>query len=144
MIRKFNIEDLENVMLIWLNTNIRAHHFIEKEYWTSNFDMVKNILPKAEIYVYEIHNKIEAFVGIDNGYIAGIFVSEKMQSKGIGKLLLDKCKQIYTYLSLCVYEKNNRAVQFYIREGFTIDKNQTDKNTGEIEYLMAWTREEQL
>lgn len=127
-------------MLIWLNTNTRAHHFIEKEYWTSNFDMVKNILPQAEIYVYEIHNKIEAFVGIDNGYIAGIFVSEKMQSKGIGKLLLDKCKQFYTNLSLCVYEKNNRAVQFYIREGFTIDKNQTDKNTGEIEYLMVWTR----
>jgi len=53
-----------------------------------NIDIVKGILPDAEIYVYELDDEIKAFVGIDNGYIAGIFVSDEMQSKGIGKQFL--------------------------------------------------------
>ena len=140
MIRKFRMEDLERVMELWLNTNIQAHNFILKEYWISNFDMVKTILPKAEIYVYEIQNKIEAFVGIDSGYIAGIFVSNEMQSIGIGKLLIEKCKQFYDNLSLSVYKKNYRAAKFYAKEGFSIEKEQVDENTGEIEYVMTWKK----
>ena len=135
------MEDLERVMELWLNTNIQAHNFILKEYWISNFDMVKTILPKAEIYVYEIQNKIEAFVGIDSGYIAGIFVSNEMQSIGIGKLLIEKCKQFYDNLSLRKKKKNYRAAKFYAKEGFSIAKEQVDENTGEIEYVMTWKKE---
>ena len=140
MIREFEMDDLERVMAIWLDTNIQAHDFIANEYWIRNFDMVKNILPEAELYVYEIHNEIGGFVGISSGYIQGIFVAEKMQSNGIGKLLLEKCKQHYVLLRLSVYEKNSKAVQFYLREGFTVDKKQIDEDTKEIEYLMTWTR----
>ena len=77
---------------------------------------------------------------MDNGYIAGIFVSEQMRSTGIGKALLEKCKQIYEKLSLGVYEKNNRAVRFYLREGFVVETKQTDMNTGETEYFMTWKK----
>ncbi|MHC1747231.1 MAG: N-acetyltransferase [Cellulosilyticaceae bacterium] len=140
MIREFTMDDLERVMAIWLDTNIQAHDFIANEYWIRNFDMVKNILPEAELYVYEIHNEIGGFVGINSGYIQGIFIAEKMQSNGIGKLLLEKCKQHYGSLRLNVYEKNSRAVEFYLREGFTVDKKQIDEDTKEIEYLMTWTR----
>ncbi|MGB8455590.1 MAG: GNAT family N-acetyltransferase [Anaerocolumna sp.] len=90
--------------------------------------------------VYEIPNKIVAFVGIDSGYIAGIFVSNQMQSIGIGKLLLDKCKQLYDNISLSVYKKNDRVTKFYCRENFSIEKEQVDENTGEIEYLMTWKK----
>jgi putative acetyltransferase len=92
MIRKFETKDLLEVMELWLSTNILAHDFISRDYWVENFDMVKDILPDAEIYVYEIDDKIKAFIGIDKGYIAGIFVSNEMQSKGIGKQLLEKAK----------------------------------------------------
>ncbi|MFA9464849.1 MAG: hypothetical protein ACERKN_11225 [Velocimicrobium sp.] len=54
MIRKFRMEDLERVMELWLNTNIQAYDFIVKDDWISNFDMLKTILPKTELYVYEI------------------------------------------------------------------------------------------
>jgi len=140
MIRKFRPEDLERVMALWLNTNIQAHDFIEKEFWIGHFDMVKTILPEAELYVYEVLNKIEAFVGIDKGYIAGIFVSEEMQSRGIGKQLLENCKQLYTTLSLSVYKKNERALMFYLREGFSIESEKIDEDTGEIAYMMTWKK----
>jgi ribosomal protein S18 acetylase RimI-like enzyme len=140
MIKRFENKDLERIMEIWLNTNIQAHSFIDKDYWENNFDFVKSILPDAEIYIYEVEGKIKAFVGIDNGYIAGIFVSDEIQSKGIGKQLLSKIKELYSELSLTVYKKNEKAVGFYQREQFVIKQEQIDKNTGEVEYLMLWNK----
>lgn len=140
MIRNFKKSDLLRVMQIWLDTNIKAHSFIPKEYWTENFDLVKNLLPQAEVYVFEddITNTIEGFIGVTDNYIAGIFVSEKSQSKGIGKQLLDFVKDIKNELTLNVYQKNKRAVNFYHREDFTIQSINSDKNTGEKEFLMLW------
>lgn len=138
MIRKFENKDLEIIMGIWLNTNIQAHDFIPKDYWENNFNSVKDMLPDAEIYIYESEDKIRGFVGIDNGYIAGIFVSNEIQSKGIGKQLLDKIKEHYSKLSLTVYKKNIKAIKFYQREQFVTKQEQIDKNTGEVEYLMVW------
>lgn len=138
MIRKFKTYDLETIMAIWLSSNLQAHHFIPASYWKNNVEMVKEILPQAEVYVYEEENQILGFVGIDQGYIAGIFVLDSMRSRGIGKALLDKAKSLYTTLSLSVYEKNKGAVSFYQREGFQIDKTQVDEQTGETEYFMIW------
>ena len=140
MIRKFETKDLLEVMELWLSTNIQVHDFISRDYWVDNFDIVKGILPDAEIYVYEIDDKIKAFLGIDNGYIAGIFVSDEMQSKGIGKQLLEKAKELYSELSLTVYQKNIKAINFYQREQFIIKQEQIDENMGEIEYLMVWSK----
>ena len=67
MIRTVKENDLSAVMQIWLDTNIKAHSFISKYYWMDNYDMVKKILPQAEIYVYENNGtkEIESlFVGL--------------------------------------------------------------------------------
>lgn len=48
MIRRFEHNDLEQVMDIWLNENIKAHSFIAKEYWMKNYEFVKSILPEAK------------------------------------------------------------------------------------------------
>jgi ribosomal protein S18 acetylase RimI-like enzyme len=139
LVRKFEPEDLDRVMALWLNTNIQAHGFISREYWLSNFDMVRDVLPKALVFVYEDTEGIQGFVGLDHdGAIAGIFVTEDKQSSGIGKALLETCKRLYPTLSLNVYLKNQRALKFYLREGFVVKKKQTDKNTAEMEYSMIW------
>lgn len=137
MIRKFKIEDIDFVMDIWLKGNIKAHDFIDEEYWKDNFEMVKGMIPKADVYVYEDNGCIEGFAGVMDGYIAGIFVRADMQSKGIGKELIEEWRKDYETLSLSVYEKNKGAVSFYLREGFVIDKKKNDESTGEAEYLMV-------
>lgn len=38
-------KDISDVLQIWLETNIKAHSFIDKEYWIGNYEMVKQILP---------------------------------------------------------------------------------------------------
>ena len=59
MIRKFEKNDINNVMRIWKDENIKAHKFIPKEYWEDNYNFVKEALPNADIYVYIIKEKIK-------------------------------------------------------------------------------------
>ena len=140
MIRKMEEKDIPDVLQIWLETNIRAHNFIEKEYWTGNYEMVKQILPEAEVYVYEDekNGQIAGFIGMNNQYVEGLFVKESAQSRGIGKQLLDHAKSRKTELRLGVYQKNVRAMRFYLRENFLIQAEEMDEDTNEKEYIMEW------
>ena len=76
---------------------------------------------------------VGTFVGLNDEYIEGIFVSDEMQSCGIGKLLLDYIKGKKVSLRLNVYQKNARAISFYQREGFIIQCEGLDEATGEKE-----------
>ena len=142
MIRQCIDNDIDAVMQIWLNTNIQAHSFISAYYWQSNFDIVKEMLPHAEIYVHEDNctKQMDGFVGLNNNYIEGIFVKETMQSKGIGRQLLNHVKEVKSTLKLSVYQKNEKAIKFYLREKFKIQSEKVDDNTGEKEFIMFWNR----
>ena len=138
-IRALRRADIGRVMELWLDANLKAHSFIPAAYWKSNFDAVKEMLPQAEVYVYEDASEIDAFVGLNGTYIEGIFVSSEMQSKGSGRRLLDFVKTKRTKLCLNVYQKNTRAIDFYQREGFKIRCEGLDESTGEKDYEMVWS-----
>ncbi len=140
MIRKFNKNDINAVMEIWKNENIKAHKFIPKEYWESNYNFVKEAILNAEIYVYTIKEKIVGFVGLDNNYIEGIFVDTNNQENGIGTALLNKVKESRDILELSVYKKNTNAISFYKKNGFVIESENIDNDTKEIEYTMIWKK----
>lgn len=138
MIRKLDKNDINQLLQIWLEVNIKTHNFIPKEYWEEQYDNVKELLPNSEIYVYEENEKTVTFVGLIENYIAGIFVSFSFQSKGIGKKLLDYIKEFKKELSLNVYVKNISAIKFYQREGFIINSQNIDEETKEQQILMIW------
>ena len=142
MIQEFKMEYLDEIMNIWLKTNISAHNFTDENIWKNAFDDVKNMLPKSDLFVYRENGIIKGFVGItDNSYIAGIFVLEKWQSQGIGKKLLEYCKNKYSSLSLDVFVKNEKAVSFYLGNGFKVEKETLSSDFGQMEYLMKWEKE---
>lgn len=138
MIRELRKVDINKVAEIWLDTNIKTHYFISAQYWKSNFELVKELLLQATVYVYEDKQEIQGFIGLSNEYIEGIFVSAEMQSQGIGKILLNYVKRKRNKLILNVYQKNTRAISFYQREGFEIQYSGLDEATGEKDYVMAW------
>ena len=140
MIREMKEADLDAVMQIWLDTNIKAHNFIPAEYWSGNYEMVKSLLPEAEVYVYEddATEEIVGFIGLMDTFVAGLFVKDGMQSKGIGKLLLDYAKDQKERLSLTVYQKNERVFRFYQREQFVVEDKRMDENMNELKYVVAW------
>ena len=138
MIRELRKVDINKVAEIWLDTNIKTHYFISAQYWKSNFELVKELLLQATVYVYEDKQEIQGFIGLSNEYIEGIFVSAEMQSQGIGKILLNYVKGKRNKLILNVYQKDTRAISFYQREGFEIQYSGLDEATGEKDYVMAW------
>lgn len=140
MIRKFKKSDIKIIMQIWENENIKAHQFIPKEYWESNYNFVKKALPNADIYVYIIKEKIVGFIGLNNNYIEGIFVDANNQCNGIGTSLLNKIKDKRDNLILSVYKKNINAINFYKKNDFVITSESIDENTNEAEYTMTWNK----
>lgn len=140
MVRLFEFKDLDRIMEIWLEGNLKAHSFINGGYWRQHFETVKSILPNAEVYVFEDDGEILGFIGMDAEYIAGLFVAEGHRGRGIGHQLMETVKQ-RKRLSLHVYEKNTGAVSFYKVEGFEVMAHMIEKETGEKECLMVYRRE---
>lgn len=160
-IRRFTAADTEYVAEIWLEANKKAHGFISSVYWEDNFKAVKELIPQAEVYVYEHRPNggdaaedepesgrarlkacgIRGFIGLNGNYIEGIFVFGRHRSKGIGKTLLDFAKGKKKTLFLKVYKKNLRAIDFYKREGFIVCGSGTDDKTREEEFYMEWAKE---
>lgn len=142
MIRKFETQDLDTVMQIWLHGNLDAHAFIPASFWKAHFEMVRDMLPQAELYVHENEapRQIDGFIGLTGNHIEGIFVAKAARSKGVGKALLEYAKSRKPSLTLSVYQKNQRALAFYQREQFTVQSEGIDEDTNEADIQMLWTR----
>lgn len=142
IIRAFKADDLNDVMDIWLNTNIKAHSFINENYWISNYELVRSqYIPNSTTYVHEDEGKVNGFLSImDESFIGAIFIDSEYQSRGIGRVLINYAKEKYDKLSLAVYEENKRALEFYKREGFKVTLLQVDEATGRKELIMEWKR----
>ena len=143
MIRKFETQDLDAVMQIWLHGNLDAHAFIAASFWTEHFEMVRDLLPQAELYVHEDAGtrQIDGFIGLTENHIEGIFVAKAARSKGIGKALLEYAKSRKPRLTLGVYQKNERALAFYQREQFVVHSEGIDEDTNEADIQMLWMRQ---
>lgn len=142
MIRKFEPRDIEQVMRIWLAGNIEAHGFIPREYWEGNLPFVREALLQAEVYVFETGGAVRGFAGLQGDYLAGIFVESGFRSMGAGRQLLEHVKGLHAALSLHVYQKNSRAAAFYRREGFSAAAVAVDRESGEADAAMVWSRAE--
>lgn len=140
MIRKFAAGDLDQVMRLWLDTNLSAHAFIPRSYWEEKYAAVKVAIPQARVLVFEEQGEIKGFLGLSEQDVQGLFVKKSCQGRGIGKALLASASKSRPRLRLQVYEKNSRAVGFYQREGFRLVKKQIDEGTGELEWVMEWNR----
>ena len=137
MIRKLENNDIDRVMDIWLRSTVKAHHFIEKEYWEDNYDTVKNIyIPMADTYVYE-KDEIKGFISIiNNEFIGALFVDNESQGQGIGKALIKYVQNKYSVLNLAVYKDNYKSVEFYKKVGFKIKSENINEDTNFPEYIM--------
>ena len=139
MIRDFQQSDINQILSIWLDASIRAHNFIEKEFWESKVTDMRDIyLPASETYVYDEEGIIKGFVSLYGDTLAAIFVSPGFQSRGIGKQLVDKSKKVRDKLNLTVYKENKKSIEFYKKCGFKIEREQVDEHTGHPELLMVF------
>ena len=139
MIRDFEQSDMNEVLDIWLQASIKAHSFIESNFWKSKLDDMRNTyIPASDTYVFSNNGIIEGFISLHGDTIAAMFVSPNVQGMGIGQRLMDKAKSLRRKLDLTVYRENPKSTQFYRKCGFTIIKERIDQHTGHIEILMQY------
>ncbi|MBS6507959.1 MAG: N-acetyltransferase [Paraclostridium bifermentans] len=138
MIRKLKNTDIDKLMDIWLESTVKAHSFISREYWESNYKVVKDeYIPMSETFVYEENEEIKGFVSIiNNEFIGALFVDVKFQGRGIGTKLIDYSIGKYKKLTLAVYKENQKSVEFYTRKGFKIIEEGLNEDSGYPEYIM--------
>jgi GNAT superfamily N-acetyltransferase len=119
---------------------MQAHPFIQPDYWLNHIGYMRQVLPLSEVYVCEVKGEIAGFIGLDGDYIAGLFVSKQYQSLGVGTTLIEFIKQQHFTLTLAVYKKNEKVMQFYRKQNFVVIEERIDSNTNEAELLMSWNR----
>ena len=140
IIRNFNDMDLNRVLKIWYEGNLEAHDFIDPSYWDRNFNYVKRNLPLSEVYVYEINGYVVGFIGMDNGYVDGLFVDKEYRGTGIGTRLLNYIKEENDFFTLHVFENNYGAETFYENRGLIKKEESVHEDLGEVEYLMYYRK----
>ena len=144
MIREAKTGDVGRLMEIWLAGNLEAHAFIDAQYWCRHADATRAALGQrgaaVTVLVYEDARGIRGFLGLNDGYVEGIFVDKADRGRGIGKQLLGVAKGLHQALTLHVYQKNAGAKRFYEREGFCVQSMQIDPGTGEMECEMCWEK----
>lgn len=141
MIESFTKNDSDEIMDIWLTTNITAHSFISQQIWQELYPSVKLALNDADIFLFREDGVIKGFIGIANrSYIAGLFVLPLYHSQGIGRLLLTHSKQLYSSLQLNVFVKNTDAIRFYQKNSFSVCDTKNNPQFGQEEHTMQWNR----
>lgn len=140
VVRAFQLKDLDRVIEIWLAANTSAHAFIPPKVWMDNLPDLRNALTQAAVSVYESEGKLCGFIGLQDSYIAGLFVDPTMQGHGIGSLLLGDCQSRYNRLSLDVFAENPRAKRFYERHGFSAGAPKPSGFPPHLEHRMDWEK----
>ena len=135
MIRAFIEEDCKAVMDIWLSGNLDAHDFIPASFFTERFDEVSAAIREAEVYVFD-DEEVRGFIGLQDTYVAGLFVRADSRGKGIGTALLSHAVRGKGGLSVHVFSGNEPALRFYRKNGFVRVSSAVNAEAGEQEILL--------
>lgn len=139
MIRKFTVSDMEEVLTIWLESSVKAHDFVDRSFWESKLDDMRNVyIPASETFVYDSDSEVKGFFSLHDHTLAAIFVAPGCQGQGIGKELMGKVKALRPSITLNVYKENWKTVEFYKHCGFQVVSEKIDPHTGHPELVMEY------
>lgn len=140
MIRQWTAKQLDPILALWLRSTTFAHPFIAEQYWLESTALVRDVyLPAAQTWVWEEQGALLGFVSVmDDQFVGALFVDPQALHRGIGGALLNHVKKRYPMLSLEVYQKNSRAVNFYHALGFRIEDGAWQEETGHPTWIMRW------
>ena len=139
MIRAAQPDDHEAITELWLLASLQAHDFIAAGcWWRQQAALRARYLPVADIWVYERSQEVHGFVALVDDYLAALFVRPDCQQQGIGTALLDIAKRQRGQLAVQVYCENDIAMNFYLKQGFTVLKEGTEAVSGQPELYLRY------
>lgn len=125
MIRKYQANDLEKVIHVWLTSGKEEYDylpdFMALNLATGSDVFRKEILSDCEVWVAELDGLICGFLAMKDNHIDRLYVSPDSQGKGIGSKLIEFAKQHNPKrITLRTHQQNHRARRFYEAHEFKI------------------------
>ena len=144
MIRKANSNDLARIAEIQIfNYRLFFYPIFKADEYYFDELQVPTLMKDYEaaldsLYVYD-DGVVKGFIKIEGTYIARLFVEPVLQNAAIGSTLLEYAVKEHGANHLWALEKNEKAIRFYERHGFTPtgEKKLEDDTT---EYLVLLRR----
>jgi putative acetyltransferase len=139
MIRKWQSENTAPLLSLWLESTTEAHPFIAPNYWKENEAMVRDVyLPSAETWVWERTASLRIYQRDAVSVCRRAVCRAVMHRERHRRALLNHVQQRFPHLSLEVYQKNVRAVNFYHAQGFRIEDSAWQDDTQHPTWIMSW------
>ena len=140
-IRKATINDVSRLAEILVFTKRRHYRPIFQNDKVSFGEM--QVLPLAQEYIEnseELENIwvyddefVKGMIHVEGTQIKEFYVDSFFQNQGIGKQLIDFAIQKFDVRYLFVLEKNNQAIRFYQKHGFSLtQERQIEEGTPEF------------
>ncbi|QHL87349.1 GNAT family N-acetyltransferase [Nibribacter ruber] len=114
--------DYQELTAVW-EASVRAtHHFLEEKDIQFFKPLILNeFLAQLEVRCVRENSKILGFVGIADGKVEMLFLHPDARGKGIGKQLLRYAISELNATEVDVNEQNDKAVGFYLHNGFVVE-----------------------
>ena len=143
-IRKADKNDLSRIAEIQVfNYRLFFYPIFKSDEYYFNELRVPSIMQDYEsgldsLYVYD-DGAVKGFIKIEGTYIARLFVEPVLQNASIGSKLLEYAIKEHDADHLWALEKNEKAIRFYERHGFTATGEKKPED-GTSEYLVLLKR----
>lgn len=102
---------------------------------------LSHLIATAEVTVAEeAEEEPLGFLALEGEEVRALYLREEARGRGIGRALLRAAQAARPRLTLWVFEANPRALAFYLREGFRVERR-TDgagNEEGLPDCLLAW------
>jgi len=120
IIRQAIAADHPMLIDIWLRAVRATHHFLQASDIDALLPQLRDVyLPAVELWVaVDPDDKPLGFIGLNENHVEMLFIEPDRRGQGIGRALLDFCRNTRDTLSVDVNEQNPQAVGFYRHYGF--------------------------
>lgn len=144
-IREYREEDLNGVITSYENASKLAHPFLTSDFLDKERHNILNVyLPNAETWVAELNGKVIGFIALLGNEVGGIFVEPEYHGTGVGKLLMDKAREIHGDLEVEVFVENPIGRKFYSSYGFVPLAEKVHEETGNKVLRLKFTANKAL
>lgn len=121
-IKQRQSEDLDSLVLIWLNSVRATHHFLSEADIQSLLPIVRDsVLPSLEeVWLLFDDHVIAGFMALCDSSLESLFIDPRYFRRGGGRLLVEHARQLKRPLTVSVNEQNPQAIKFYLACGFEV------------------------
>ncbi len=117
--RKYQNQDLRDLLTIWEAANALAHPFLSNDFVAQvRADIVELYIPNSETWVADYNGSVVGFISLIENEVGAIFVLPNHHGQGIGALLMNKACELREHLELEVFAQNTIGRTFYDCFGF--------------------------